>query len=58
MGLARLEFIINRMIGVHPHALLEYDKLPLDLKTLIHERIACYASPVDFYVSQTRRRRR
>jgi pyruvate,water dikinase len=52
IGLARLEFIINRMIGVHPHALLEYEKLPQDLKDIIHERIACYASPVDFYVEK------
>ena len=40
------------MIGVHPHALLEYEKLPQDLKDIIHERIACYASPVDFYVEK------
>lgn len=52
VGLARLEFIINRMIGVHPHALLEYEKLPQDLKNTIHERIACYPSPVDFYVEK------
>lgn len=52
VGLARLEFIINRMIGVHPQALFDYDKLPEDLKKTIHERVACYASPVDFYVEK------
>lgn len=52
VGLARLEFIINRMIGVHPHALLEFDRLPDALKATIHERVACYASPVDFYVEK------
>jgi pyruvate,water dikinase len=52
IGLARLEFIINRQIGIHPKALLEFDKLPADLKAVISERIAGYASPVDFYVDK------
>ncbi|MFQ3789666.1 phosphoenolpyruvate synthase [Halomonas sp. A29] len=52
IGLARLEFIINRMIGVHPKALLEYDTLPLDLQQTINLRTAGYASPVDFYVDK------
>ncbi|MGR4068444.1 phosphoenolpyruvate synthase [Billgrantia sp. C5P2] len=52
VGLARLEFIINRMIGVHPKALLEYDTLPLDLQQTINLRTAGYASPVDFYVDK------
>ncbi len=52
VGLARLEFIINRMIGVHPKALLNYDKLPADLKTRVDAQIAGYASPVDFYVDK------
>lgn len=52
VGLARLEFIINRMIGVHPKALLEYDKQPAELKAKIDERTAGYASPVDFYVDK------
>ncbi|MCY4045494.1 MAG: phosphoenolpyruvate synthase [Cellvibrionales bacterium] len=49
VGLARLEFIINRMIGIHPKALLEFDQLPQDLQSTIQSRIAGYASPVDFY---------
>ena len=40
VGLARLEFIINRMIGVHPRALLEFDKLPQDLQQTIRRQMA------------------
>ena len=52
VGLARLEFIINRMIGVHPKALLNFDTLPEELKPTVERRIAGYASPVDFYVDK------
>lgn len=52
VGLARLEFIINRMIGVHPKALLAYPNLPWDLKQQVDERIGGYASAVDFYVEK------
>ncbi|CAM3616185.1 MULTISPECIES: phosphoenolpyruvate synthase [Halomonas] len=52
VGLARLEFIINRMIGVHPKALLEYDTLPVDLQQVIDLRTAGYADPVSFYVDK------
>ena len=52
VGLARLEFIINRMIGVHPKALLNFDSLPSDLQDSIEKRIAGYASPIDFYVDK------
>ncbi|MEW6119865.1 MAG: phosphoenolpyruvate synthase [Pseudomonadota bacterium] len=52
VGLARLEFIIARMIGVHPLALLEYAKLPGELRTAIDARIAGYADPVGFYVDK------
>jgi len=52
VGLARLEFIINRMIGVHPKALLNYASLSADLKQSIDRRMAGYASPVDFYVDK------
>jgi pyruvate,water dikinase len=52
IGLARLEFIINRMIGVHPKALLNYDTLPRDIKQAVDQRCAGYASPVDFYVDK------
>ena len=52
IGLARLEFIINRMIGVHPKALLNMNSLPREVAQAIHERIAGYASPVDFYIDK------
>ena len=52
IGLARLEFIINRMIGVHPRALLDFDSLPADLKEEIAARIGGYANPTDFYVEK------
>ncbi len=52
VGLARLEFIINRMIGIHPRALLEFDRQPDDLKTTIRGQIAGYADPVAFYVDR------
>jgi len=52
IGLARLEFIINRMIGIHPRALLEYDKQSPELKAEIDKRTAGYDSPVDFYVDR------
>ncbi|MGO2339904.1 MAG: phosphoenolpyruvate synthase [Psychrobacter sp.] len=52
IGLARLEFIINRMIGVHPKALLNMNTLPREISQAIQERIAGYASPVDFYVDK------
>ncbi|MCS7067893.1 MAG: phosphoenolpyruvate synthase [Meiothermus sp.] len=49
VGLARLEFIINNTIGIHPKALLEFDQLPEDLKEAIRQRTAGYESPVAFY---------
>ncbi|WP_026078182.1 MULTISPECIES: phosphoenolpyruvate synthase [unclassified Pseudomonas] len=52
VGLARLEFIINRMIGVHPKALLNYDGLPPDIKESVDKRIAGYNDPVGFYVEK------
>ncbi len=52
VGLARIEFIINQMIGVHPKALLEYDSLPGDLKEQIDVHWAGYSDPVDFYVTK------
>ena len=52
IGLARMEFIINRQIGIHPKALLDFDRLEGSLKNEIAERIAGYPSPVDFYVDK------
>ncbi|HHQ4670096.1 TPA: phosphoenolpyruvate synthase [Aeromonas veronii] len=52
VGLARLEFIINRMIGVHPKALLEFDQQTPELKATITKMIAGYDSPREFYVAK------
>jgi pyruvate, water dikinase len=52
IGLARLEFIINRMIGVHPKALLNFDSQTPELKATISEMIAGYANPVEFYIAK------
>ncbi|MHC8400075.1 phosphoenolpyruvate synthase [Pseudomonas sp. MDT1-17] len=52
VGLARLEFIINRMIGVHPKALLNYAGLPQEIKESVDKRIAGYDDPVGFYVEK------
>ncbi|MCA0950494.1 phosphoenolpyruvate synthase [Shewanella chilikensis] len=52
VGLARLEFIINRMIGIHPKALLEFDQQSDELKAEITEMIAGYESPVEYYVAR------
>lgn len=52
VGLARLEFIINRMIGIHPKALLNYDSLNPKLKATIAPIIAGYSSPRQFYVDK------
>ena len=52
VGLARLEFIINRMIGVHPLALIEYDAQEADVRARIDEMAAGYADPVTFFVEK------
>ena len=52
IGLARLEMIIASHIGVHPNALLQYDKQDADIQAKIDERIAGYANPVSFYVDR------
>ncbi|HET8554645.1 MAG TPA: phosphoenolpyruvate synthase [Rhodanobacteraceae bacterium] len=52
IGLARLEMIIASHIGVHPKALLEYDRQDAALKAKIDERIAGYDGPVEFYVDR------
>jgi pyruvate, water dikinase len=52
VGLARLEFIINRMIGVHPRALLEFDRLDRELQDQIRGQMAGYSDPVTFYVDK------
>lgn len=50
VGLARLEFVINRQIGIHPRALLDHASLPVPLRTDISERIAAYESPREYFV--------
>ena len=52
IGLARLEFIINRMIGIHPKALLNFDQMEAPLQEEINHRIAGYPGPVEFYVDK------
>ncbi|HSN52468.1 MAG TPA: phosphoenolpyruvate synthase [Woeseiaceae bacterium] len=52
VGLARLEFIINRMIGVHPQALLEYDSLDDRTRNAVDEQMAGYDDPVSFFVDR------
>src|SRR5690606_25674657 len=52
IGLARLEMIIASHIGVHPRALLEYDKQDAATRAKIGARIAGYAGPVEFYVGR------
>ena len=52
VGLARLEFIINNLIGIHPKAVLEYGKLPEKLRADVLQRAAGYADPVEFYVEK------
>jgi pyruvate,water dikinase len=52
VGLARLEFIINRMIGVHPKALIHFDSLTGDLRQAVQRRIRGYASPTDYFVAK------
>ncbi|MFC4253168.1 phosphoenolpyruvate synthase [Sinimarinibacterium flocculans] len=52
VGLARLEFIINRQIGIHPQALLELDRLPPEERRLIDPMIAPYGNPIDYFVKR------
>ncbi len=52
VGLARLEFIINRMIGVHPQALLEYERLDTATREAVDEQMAGYPDPVRFYIDK------
>jgi pyruvate, water dikinase len=52
VGLARLEFIIARMIGIHPKAILHYPDLPPELKRAVEKQAAGYPNPVSFYVEK------
>lgn len=52
VGLARLEFIINRMIGVHPKALLEFDQQTPELQQQIRKMMKGFDDPVEFYIGR------
>ncbi len=52
VGLARLEFIINNNIGVHPKAILDYPNIDTDLKTAVESVARGHASPRAFYVDK------
>ena len=52
VGLARLEFVINNAIGIHPNAALEYRKMPDEVKAAIDAKIHGYGDPVNFYVEK------
>ena len=52
VGLARLEFIVNRQIGIHPQALLELDRQPPDIRRQITTMISAYDSPRDYFVKR------
>ncbi|MGJ8663060.1 MAG: putative PEP-binding protein, partial [Marinicella sp.] len=52
IGLARLEFIINRMIGIHPKVLLNYDSQPDSVKQITDPMVAAYATPRDYFVKR------
>merc|ERR1712242_622912 len=55
IGLARLEFVINNAIGVHPKALLDYDTLDAETKALIDAKMKGYGTPTEFYVQKNSR---
>jgi len=52
VGLARLEFIINNVIGIHPKAILDIDRLPASKREEILRRARGYASPRDFFIEK------
>ncbi len=52
VGLARLEFIVNRQIGIHPQALLDIDHQPPEVRRQINTMIAAYAGPRDYFVKR------
>ena len=52
VGLARLEFVINNIIGVHPKAILNYEAMPNDIKSVIDHKSKGYKNPKDFYISK------
>jgi pyruvate,water dikinase len=52
VGLARLEFVINNIIGIHPKAIINYDAMPSDIKEVIDHKSKGYSNPEDYYISK------
>jgi pyruvate,water dikinase len=52
VGLARLEFIINNMVGIHPKALMNADEMSDEVQQVIHQRTTAYGDPIEYYVSR------
>lgn len=52
VGLARLEFVINNMVGIHPKAILNMDAMPKSIQDTIKNRARGYASPKQFYIDK------
>ena len=52
VGLARLEFVINNTIGIHPKAIINYDAMPSDVKEVIDHKSKGYSNPEDYYISK------
>ena len=52
VGLARLEFVINNMIGIHPKAIINYQAMPADIQKAINYRARGYKNPKNFYVEK------
>ncbi|MEY4591919.1 MAG: hypothetical protein RIR18_814, partial [Pseudomonadota bacterium] len=52
VGLARVEFIINNVIGIHPKAILDFERLPASKREEIQRRARGYASPKEFFVEK------
>ena len=52
VGLARLEFVINNMIGIHPKAILDLGQVPASLRDEINRRSRGYATPKQFFIEK------
>jgi pyruvate,water dikinase len=52
VGLARLEFIINNMVGIHPKALMAAERMSDDVQKIIYEKTTAYGDPVEYYISR------
>ena len=52
VGLARLEFVINNMIGIHPKALMAADRMGDEVQKIIHDKTTAYGDPVEYYISR------